>query len=95
MTPVEACKHVRSWLAQAAARIVEAGPDHAGQVLTLLEAIGTAGNLVTDAQIAALALEYGAVLHTADADFLRFPGLRWFNPITGTASNRLQKGVKP
>ena len=95
MTPAEASEHVRSWLAQPAARIVESGPDHAGQVLKLLEAIGTAGNLVTDAQIAALTLEYGAVLHTADADFLRFPGLRWFNPITGTASSRLQKGMEP
>ena len=61
-------------------------------MLKLLEALGTAGNLVTDAQIAALTLEHGAVLHTADSDFLRFPGLRWFNPITGTASRRLRKG---
>jgi len=92
MTPAEASGHVRSWLAQPAVRIVEPGPDHIGQVLKLLEALGTAGNLVTDAQIAALALEHGAVLHTADADFLRFPGLRWFNPITGAASRRLRKG---
>jgi len=38
---------------------------------------------VTDVQIAALAIEYGAVVHTADADFLRIPGVRWFNPLTG------------
>jgi toxin-antitoxin system PIN domain toxin len=92
MTPAEASEHVRSWLAQPAARIVEPGPDHAWQVLKLLEALGTAGNLVTDAQVAALTLEHGAILHTADSDFLRFPGLRWFNPITGTASSRLRKG---
>jgi predicted nuclease of predicted toxin-antitoxin system len=41
---------------------------------------------VTDAQIAATAIEYDAVLHTADADFLRFQSLRWLNPITGIAS---------
>ena len=92
MTIAEASEHVRSWLAQPVAQILESGPDHTGQVLKLLEALGTAGNLVTDAQIAALTSEYGAVLHTADADFLRFPGLRWFNPITGTASSRLRKG---
>jgi toxin-antitoxin system PIN domain toxin len=92
MTPAEASGHVRSWLARPSARIAEPGPDHTWQVLKLLEALGAAGNLVTDAQIAALTLEHGAVLHTADTDFLRFPGLRWFNPITGTASRRLRKG---
>lgn len=92
MTPAEASGHVRSWLTQPPVRIVEPGPDHILQVLKLLEAVGTAGNLVTDAQIAALTLEHGAVLHTADTDFLRFPGLRWFNPITGIASRRLRKG---
>jgi hypothetical protein len=92
MTPAEASAHVRSWLAQPVALIVEPGPDHIGQVLRLLETLGTAANLVTDAQIAALAVEQGAVLHTADADFLRFSGLRWFNPITGTASSHLRRG---
>lgn len=95
MTPAEASGHVRSWLAQTTTRIVEPGSDHTWQVLKLLETIGTAGKLVTDAQIAALALEHEAVLHTADADFLRFPGLRWFNPITGAGSRGLRKGEMP
>lgn len=95
MTAAEASAHVRSWLAQPAIRIVQPGPDHIGHVLKLLETLGAAANLVTDAQIAALAIDYNAVLHTADADFLRFPGLRWFNPVTGTASRRLQKGETP
>jgi predicted nucleic acid-binding protein len=47
------------------------------------KSLGTAGNLVTDAQIAAVAIEHDAVVHTADADFIRFKGLRWLNPITG------------
>ena len=68
--------------------------DHVAQVLKLLETLGTAGNLVTDAQLAALALEHGAVLHTADADFLRFRGLRWFNPITGAASRGLPRSKR-
>jgi hypothetical protein len=55
-------------------------------VLGLLENLGTAGNQVTDAQIAAAALEYDATVHTADAHFSRFLGLRWFNPITGAGS---------
>jgi predicted nucleic acid-binding protein len=39
--------------------------------------------LVTDAQLAAFALEYRATVHTADTDFQRFPGVSWSNPITG------------
>ena len=54
---------------------------------TLTRPSGTdAGNLVTDAQIAAITMGYDAVLHTADADFMRFPNLRWRNPILGTSS---------
>jgi predicted nucleic acid-binding protein len=36
---------------------------------------------VTDAQLAALTIEHGGVLHTTDRDFARFPGLRWTNPL--------------
>jgi len=46
------------------------------------------GNLVTDAQIAALVLESGAILHTTDTDFLRFEGLRWINPLTGMTGRK-------
>jgi len=91
MSAAEAAACVRAWLEQPIVRIVEPGPDHVRQVLGLLEALGTAGNLVTDAQIAALAIEQDAVLHTADADFQRFPGLRWLNPLTGVASRRLRR----
>jgi uncharacterized protein len=91
MTANEAAEHIRSWLAQPVARILEPPTGHVEQVIESLEALGTAGNLVTDAQIASLAIEHNAILHTADADFLRFPGLRWFNPITGAGSSRLSK----
>jgi toxin-antitoxin system PIN domain toxin len=90
MTPAEVSAHVRSWLAEPAVRIVEPAPDHIVRVLGLLEALGTAAGLITDAQLAALAIEQGAVLHTADADFLRIPGLKWFNPITGSASGHFK-----
>jgi predicted nucleic acid-binding protein len=48
----------------------------------VLEAVGTAGNLTTDAHLAALAIEHQAELHSTDADFARFPGVRWVNPLT-------------
>jgi predicted nucleic acid-binding protein len=35
----------------------------------------------TDAQLAAMTIEYGGVLHTTDRGFARFPGLRWVNPL--------------
>ena len=47
----------------------------------LLEPLGTAGNLTSDAHLAALAIEYGAELCSADTDFGRFQGLRWTNPL--------------
>jgi toxin-antitoxin system PIN domain toxin len=94
LTAIEAAKHVRAWQTQPVVQILEPRADHVAQVLKLLETLGTAGNLVTDAQLAALALEHGAVLHTADADFLRFPGLRWFNPITGVASRGLPRSKR-
>ncbi len=86
MAPAEAAHHVSSWLAQPMTQMLEPGSDHIQQVLQLLETIGTAGNLVTDGQIAALAIEHQAVLHTNDTDFMRFSGLSWYNPLTGAAS---------
>ncbi len=88
MTPEEAARLVRSWLDQPPVQVVEPGPNHLRQTLRLLESLGTAGNLTSDAQMAALAMEHDAVLHTADADFSRFQGLKWFNPLTETGKNR-------
>jgi uncharacterized protein len=95
LTAAEAVSHVRSWLGQDVVTIPELTPDHFERVLTLLEKLGSAGNLVTDAQIAAVAMANDAVLHTADADFMRFVGLRWFNPLTGdrpVARRKAQRG---
>ena len=50
-------------------------------VRQLLRPLGTAGNLVNDAHLAALAIEHGAELNSCDADFSRFSGLRWTNPL--------------
>lgn len=50
--------------------------------LDYLALLGTAGNLTTDAQLAALAVEHQAELHSNDSDFARFDGLRWRNPLS-------------
>jgi len=47
----------------------------------LLLPLGTGGNLISDAHLAALAIEHGAELCSSDADFSRFPQLRWRNPL--------------
>ena len=91
MTPGEAAGHVRAWLEQPPVQVLDPGPEHIRHTLKLLETLGTAGNRVSDAQMAALAMDHDAVLHTADTDFVRFQGLRWFNPITGTGSASLRR----
>jgi predicted nucleic acid-binding protein len=62
---------------------VEPGKKFSAIFLGLLEEAGTAGNLTTDAYLAALAIEHQAELHSNDSDFSRFKGLRWRNPMKG------------
>lgn len=77
----EAADHVRSWLARRHVQLHEMLPEDVACGLGLLEAAGTAGNLTTDAQIAAVALRLDAEVHTADLDFGRFPKVRCLNPL--------------
>jgi toxin-antitoxin system PIN domain toxin len=72
---------VRGWLSLPHVALIAPGPGHAETLFGLLERLGVAGNLTTDAHLAALAIEYQAELVSTDADFARFPGLRWFNPL--------------
>jgi toxin-antitoxin system PIN domain toxin len=81
LTASEACADVETWLAQPQVTLLHPGDRHATTLFHLLRNLGTAGNLTTDAYLAALAMEYQATLHTTDADFARFPGLRWENPL--------------
>jgi toxin-antitoxin system PIN domain toxin len=81
LTPLEALARVRAWLAQPDVRIVEPASRHLEIVEGLFRATGVAGPLTTDTHLAALAIEHQADLHSNDADFGRFPGLRWVNPL--------------
>lgn len=91
LTVGDAGHHLRSWIAQPNVQIIHPAADHLDRVLDLLHQVGVAGNLVADAHLAALAMEHLAVLHTADADFVRFPNLRWHNPITGRGNTAHRK----
>ncbi|HYC80358.1 MAG TPA: type II toxin-antitoxin system VapC family toxin [Solirubrobacterales bacterium] len=77
----EALDVVEGWLAQPVATVVEPSERHTQNLRELLTVTGTAGNLTTDAHLAALAIEHGAELCSRDSDFSRFPGLRWRDPL--------------
>jgi toxin-antitoxin system PIN domain toxin len=76
----DATEHVRSWLTLPNVQLIAPGEGHAEILFRLIEEVGTAGDLTTDAHLAALAIEHHGQLVSTDADFARFRGLRWFNP---------------
>ena len=80
LAPDDALAVVRSWLEQSTAAVVEPTSRHLAVLGGLLTEAGTAGNLVNDAHLAALAVEHAASLVSFDADFARFKGLDWINP---------------
>jgi toxin-antitoxin system PIN domain toxin len=67
-------------LAHPRVAVVNPGDDHWMVLRELISTAGVAGNLTTDAHIAALAIERGAAVVSHDSDFSRFKGLRWENP---------------
>jgi toxin-antitoxin system PIN domain toxin len=80
LSTAQASDLVRSWLSQSSASVVSPTARHADVLAGLLADSGTAGNLVNDAHLAALAIEHDAVLVSFDADFARFRGVRWEAP---------------
>jgi uncharacterized protein len=80
-TSDEAMDVIDGWLARPNAVVVHPTDRHAMILRGLLAPLGTAGNLTTDAHLAALAIEHGAELNSCDADFSRFAGLRWRDPL--------------
>ena len=81
LTIAEAFAYVEQWLAQPPSRIVVPSVRHGAVLRGLLEAVGLGGNAVSDAHLAALAIEHGLSLQSTDGDFARFPGLTWENPL--------------
>jgi toxin-antitoxin system PIN domain toxin len=83
LSPGTALDYLDRWMARDVVTIIEPTSRHTTVMRDLLEATGTGGNLVTDAHLAALAIEHGGILQSADRDFGRFPGLSWVNPLDG------------
>lgn len=76
----QAFEIIHSWLNQPCCVVIAPTSRHASVLQDLLTPLGTGANLTSDAHLAALAIEHGATLHSADSDFSRFPGLNWVNP---------------
>lgn len=85
LTLDEALAQVGEWIALP--NVVLAAPTarHFDEFARLLRDVQAAGNLVTDAHLAALAVEHGCRLASTDGDFARFHGLDWFNPLADGA----------
>ena len=81
LTLKEAIERVQSWLEQPCVRLIHTTEQHWPLFQQMLRAGNASANLVSDAHLAALALEHNCVLYSTDADFARFRGLKWKNPI--------------
>ena len=81
LSPEEAFAIIRDWTEQPAVIVVQPGPRHAAILERLVVGTGARAGMVTDAALAALAIEHGATLASADHDFSRFPDLKWVNPL--------------
>jgi toxin-antitoxin system PIN domain toxin len=81
LDPVAACRYVDGWLGQSNVVAVSPGPEHWTILRSLLTESGTAGNLTSDAHLAALAIERGATLCSSDNDFKRFRRVEHVNPL--------------
>lgn len=87
LSVAQAIQVVDGWLSRTSVEVLHPGDEHWRMLRELLEETGTAGNLTTDAHLAALAIEHGAALHSTDTDFARFRHLRWVNLLTAWAED--------
>ncbi|HVT37966.1 MAG TPA: type II toxin-antitoxin system VapC family toxin [Gemmatimonadaceae bacterium] len=83
LSPAQAMGVVDSWLTRPQVLLLDPSDAHWRILRDALTETGTAGNLTTDAHLAALAIEHDAELCSTDGDFARFAQLRWVNPLAG------------
>ena len=74
--------YIDGWLRQPHVKLIGPGESHWPILRNLLKASGTAGNLTSDAHLAALAIEHGYAVYSTDHDFKRFSGLKHVNPLS-------------
>ena len=81
LTPADALRFVDDWLQADTAWIPTPGPGHAQILAALVSRYHLRGNLIGDAHLAALAIEHGLQIYSADSDFARFTELGWHDPV--------------
>jgi hypothetical protein len=86
--PGQAIAFVRRLRGRRSCRLLVPGPETWTVFERLVEAVGARGKLVADAYLAALSIEHGCTLATCDADFARFPDLRWRHPLDAGPTQR-------
>jgi hypothetical protein len=82
LSPDDAWSQVEAWLAAEVAWVPGPTQSHADVLGTLIRSYQLRGNLIIDAQLAALAIEHGLTIYSADTDFARFREVTWRNPLT-------------
>jgi toxin-antitoxin system PIN domain toxin len=80
LSPDEAIDRVDAWLSADSSVLVDPTADHSRVLRSLLASVGSGGNLVNDAHLAALAIEHRCEIVSYDTDFSRFEGVRWERP---------------
>ena len=83
LTVATAAAYLDEWLAMPGVRPISPMPRHWEILRPLIIASGTGGNLTSDAHLAAMTIELGGTLYSADNDFKRFAGLVHINPLAG------------
>jgi uncharacterized protein len=85
VSPADGWRQVEQWLACDSAWMPLPGETHQKIIASLLQFPWMTSRLVPDAHLAALAIEHGLTCCSTDADFSRFPGLKWENPLAADA----------
>ncbi len=88
LTLKEAVERVQSWMDQPCVRMIHPAEQHWEIFQRMLFDGNATANLVSDAHLAALAIEHNCELCSTDADFARFPRLNWRNPLVKRSSGR-------
>lgn len=83
LTPEDAWAFVEDWLGVPNVWVPGPTDRHADVFGSLVRRYRLTGNLIPDAHLAALAVEHGLQVCSADTDFARFTEIRWHNPVAG------------
>jgi uncharacterized protein len=81
LTVEQALNQVSEWLSLPNVSVIAPSSGHLSRLSSCCKSVRASHNLITDAHLAALALEHNATMVSCDTDFAKFPGLRWINPL--------------